>query len=136
LFNDHCDECIEVSKAFGGRRWPDIALGDLLASETALLTAAAWRYYLPAVICLCVRDPDAADIRCEYLVYQLEPPEPGKDDVWFEERRGGFTEAQRQAIVGYLSWYRAREEAQYANLEMDVPQHVYRALAHWTTAPG
>ncbi len=124
LFNDHCDECIEVSKAFGGRPWPDISLGDLLASETALLTAVAWRYYLPAVICLCVRDPDAAGIRCEYLVYQLEPPEPGKDDVWFEERRGGFTEAQRQAIVGYLSWYRVREEGEYANLEMSLAHHI------------
>ena len=42
LFNDHCDECLDVSKAFGARPWPEISLQDLLAGgETALLTAAA-----------------------------------------------------------------------------------------------
>ena len=48
LFNDHCCECVEVSAAYGGKRWMDISLEDILAGrETALLTAAAWRYYLP-----------------------------------------------------------------------------------------
>ena len=48
LFNDHCCECFEVSAAYGGKRWMDICLDDILAGrETALLTAAAWRYYLP-----------------------------------------------------------------------------------------
>ena len=44
LFNDHCCECVEVSAAYGGKRWMDISLEDILAGrETALLTAAAWR---------------------------------------------------------------------------------------------
>src|SRR5207344_3154459 len=76
LFKDHCDECVEVSNAFGGRAWPQISLQDLLAGgETSLLTATAWRYYLPAVIYWCVRDREAVDVIADNLVYQLEPPE-------------------------------------------------------------
>lgn len=132
LFNDHCDECAEVSNAFRGRPWPEISLPDLLAGgETALLTAAAWRYYLPAVIYWCVRDPEAVDVIADNLVYQLEPPEHGKTDEWFEERKSGFTDSQREAILGYLSCYRARQETEYAELDMEPPPHVYRALEYW-----
>ncbi len=72
LFNDHCCECVEVSAAYGGKRWMDISLEDILAGrETALLTAAAWRYYLPALMIWCMRAPDAVDVvqdnRCTSL---------------------------------------------------------------------
>jgi hypothetical protein len=135
LFNNHCDECIEVSNAFGGRPWPEISLSDLLAGgETALLTPAAWRYYVPVMITWCVREPEAVGVIGDNLVYQLEPPEPGMQDEWFEERRDGFSEGQRQTFVAYLDWYRERQEAEYVALEMEPPRHVYRALTHWTAA--
>lgn len=134
LFKDHCQECIAVSNAFGARPWPDITLQALLVGgETALLTARAWRYYLPSVITWCVREPEAVDVICDNLVYQLEPPEPGKEDVWFAERKGGFAEEQRVAIVAFLQWYRQRLEAEYCALEMEPPRHVYRALQYWTS---
>ena len=39
----------------------DISLEDILAGrETALLTAAAWRYYLPALMTWCIRAPQWA----------------------------------------------------------------------------
>ena len=50
LFKNHCDECIDVSNAFGARPWTAVPLQDIVGKETALLTAAAWRYYLPAMI--------------------------------------------------------------------------------------
>jgi hypothetical protein len=131
LMKYHCPECIDVSNAYGARPWPEISLDVVANNETALLTAAAWRYYLPAVITWCVRDPEVADVRCEYLVYQLEPPQPPKSDEWFAERIGGFSEEQRRVIVAYLDWYREREEAEYSLLEMPTPVHVYRALAFW-----
>jgi hypothetical protein len=71
------------------------------------------------------------DVLPEFLVYQLEPPQPPETDEWFLERRGGFSQAQREAIVAYLDWYREREEAEYSELEMGPPSHVYRALDYW-----
>lgn len=133
LFNNHCPECVEVSQAFGGRPWPDVSLQDLLAGgETALLTPAAWRYYLPAVIVWCVREPDVVDVIGDNLVYQLEPPEPGKTDAWFDERKDGFTAQQEAALVAYLSWYRERQEAECSGFQGEPPRHVYRALSYWT----
>jgi hypothetical protein len=135
LLNPHCDECVETSEAFGGRPWPDITLDNLLAGrETALLTPTAWRYYLPAVISWCVREPEAVDVIQDNLVYQLEPPEPTDKaslQEWFDERKEGFTSDQRRAIVTYLHWYRVRQEAEYAELDMEPPTHVYRALDYW-----
>ena len=135
LLNTHCCECVEVSQAFGARPWRSIGLEDLLAgAETALLTPAAWRYYLPAVITWCVRAPESVDVIQDNLVYQLEPPAASAGEPlrqWFEERAPGFTNAQRDVIVAYLNWYRERQEAEYADLAMEPPRHVHRALDHW-----
>ena len=105
---------------------------DIVGHETAVLTAAAWRYYLPAMISWCVSEPDELDVLPEFLVSQLEPPEPGKDSSWFDKRKDGFSEAQRSVIVAYLEWYRQREEAEYAALDMEVSPGVYRALEYWS----
>ena len=131
LFNHHCCECIEVSAAYAGKQWMDISLEDVLAGrETALLTAAAWRYYLPALMIWCIRAPDAVDVIQDNLVYQLEPPAQGRGvPEWFEERAIGFSEEQRAAIVAYLHWYREREETHWDGAEP--PRHVYNALAYW-----
>jgi len=131
LSNDHCEECADVSKAFGARAWTDVALGDLVQKETALLTATAWRYYLPAIITLCVQNPEALDLLPEFTVYQLEPPKAGEEDAWFSERSGGFSKAQREVIIDYLDWYREREESEGAGWQGEPPQNVYRALKYW-----
>jgi hypothetical protein len=109
----------------------DISLDDILAGrETALLTAAAWRYYVPALMIWCIRAPETVDVIQDNLVYQLEPPAEGRGvPEWFEERAIGFSEAQRAAIVAYLDWYREHEEAQWA--EVAPPRHVYNALTYW-----
>ena len=133
LFNRHCCECAEVSDAFAGRPWTEITLQHLLEGrETALLTAAAWRYYLPAMMIWCVREPEAVDVIQDNLVYQLEPP--GDDSgvpEWFNERATGFSDEQRAAIAAYLDWYRERDEARWAGAKQ--PPNAARALAHWTT---
>lgn len=136
LFNGHCCECVEVSEAFGYKPWPAITLDELRAGrETALLTATAWRYYLPAVIAWCIREPNVVDVIEDNLVYQLEPPEPSDDPPlheWFWQRAVGFSEGQRLVILDYLNWYRQRLEADWRPFKAKPPQHVYRALAHWT----
>jgi hypothetical protein len=136
LFNGHCCECVEVSDAFGYKAWAAVSLDELRAGgETALLSPTAWRYYLPAVMTWCVRAPDEVEVIQDNLVYQLEPPSPADDpglQQWFFERMKGFSLLQRQAILGYLDWYRERQEAEYARLAMEPPGNVYRALEYWT----
>ena len=131
LFNRHCCECVDVSTAYAGKHWTDISLDDVLAGrETALLTAIAWRYYLPAVMIWCIRAPDSVDVIQDNLVYQLEPPTEVRGvPEWFKERATGFTEEQRAAIVVYLHWYRERLEAQWQGAEP--PRHVDNALTCW-----
>ena len=132
LRNDHCCECAETADAYGGLPWTEISLPDVLRGrETALLSAAAWRYYLPALMIWCIRAPDVVDVIQDNLVYQLEPPAAGRGvPEWFAERSPGFSDAQRAAIVAYLDWYREREEAVWP--AGDGPRHVYNALEYWS----
>src|SRR5258708_36756082 len=96
LFNNHCDECVEVSNAFGGRPWSEISLFDLLAGgETALLTPAAWRYYLPVMLPWGVREPEAVGGIGHDLWYPLEPPEPGRQDERVVGSPGGLCRRDR-----------------------------------------
>jgi hypothetical protein len=133
LSNDHCCECAEVAAAYAGKRWTEISLDDVLAGrETALLSAAAWRYYLPAVMIWCIRAPDVVDVIQDNLVYQLEPPADGRGvPQWFEERARGFCREQREAIAAYLHWYRDRDADRWAGAEP--PRHADHALAYWET---
>lgn len=134
LFNNHCCECAEVSACYAGKRWTEIALQDVLAGrETSLLSPAAWRYYLPAVMIWCIRAPDTVDVIQDNLVYQLEPPDDQRGvPEWFNERARGFSREQRSAIVAYLDWYRERDEARWPGTEP--PRHVYDALTYWAAA--
>ena len=134
LHNDHCCECAETSEAYGALPWPEIRLEHLLAGrETSLLTVAAWRYYLPAMMTWCLRQPVEADVLVDYVAWQLTPPagERGVPD-WFAPRAVGFTSAQRAAIVAYLEWYRAHEAALWAPSAS--PNDVGGAIAWWSGA--
>jgi hypothetical protein len=139
LFNGHCCECAEVSDAYGYKPWPDVSLDEVRAgAETALLTPAAWRYYLPAVITWCMRAPEAVDVIQDNLVYQLAPREATDEQSlhqWFRQRMSDFTDEQRGAIVAYLHWYRERPGVEDRRLAVNSTQPVDRALAYWTQAP-
>ena len=132
LLNQHCCECAETSAAYAGKTWQDISLDDLLAGrETALLSPAAWRYYLPAMMIWCIRAPEVVDVIQDNLVFQLEPPAEGRGvPEWFAERATGFSEEQRVAITAFLHCYREIEEARWEGTEP--PRHVYNALRYWT----
>ena len=138
LLNDHCWECIEVSAVYDGKRWTDVSLEDVLRGrETSLLTASAWRYYLPAFLIWTIRAPEAVDVLQDNLVYQLEPPADGRGvPEWFAERCAGFSAEQRLAIVAYLEWYRERDAAMWQRLGGEPPRHVYNALAYWSAEPA
>ena len=131
LFNDHCCECAEVSESYAGKTWKEITLEDVLGGrETALLNAAAWRYYLPALMIWCIRAPDTVDVIHDNLVFQLEPPDAQRGvAAWFDERAHGFSRAQRSAISAYLEWSLDYCEEQWPGGEPS--RHARNALAYW-----
>jgi hypothetical protein len=138
LINEHCDECFETSEAFAGKTWNEITLDDVLRGrETALLTAAAWRYYLPAVIRWCLRDREAVDVIADNVVNQLAPPDPEQfsgQRAYFEERATGFDDRQRAVIVAFLERYQEADAAAWrgtATTSVYAPL-VERALAFWS----
>jgi len=106
LYNTHCIECREVSDFFAVRPWQAVAVLTGRIIGTPLLTAEAWRYYLPAILIWCVRDTAAADVLVENTVSQLTPPADG-ESRWFTPRCQGFNVLQCNAIVAFLDWYRA-----------------------------
>jgi hypothetical protein len=127
-------ECAEVSASYAGRRWTEIALADVLAGrETSILSPAAWRYSLPALMIWCIRAPETVDVIQDNLVYQLEPPDDSRGvPEWCNDRARGFSREQRSAIVADLDWYRERDEARCDGTEP--PRHVYNALTYWAAA--
>jgi hypothetical protein len=132
LINNHCCECADVSAAFAGKRWTDVTLDDVMRGrEIALLTAAAWRYYLPAFLIWTIREPKTVDVLQDNLEFQLAPPVAGHGvPEWFEQRAPGFSAPQRDAIAAFLDWSRERGEAAYSPGTM--PPHVYNALRYWS----
>ena len=132
LINNHCCECADVSAAFAGKRWTEVTLDDVMRGrEIALLTAAAWRYYLPAFLIWTIREPKIVDVLQDNLEFQLAPPVDGHGvPEWFAQRAPGFSTEQRSAIAAFLDWSRERAEEVWP--PGTVPPHVYNALKFWS----
>ena len=130
LANHHCCRMRRGLRRLRRQAWMDIALDDVLAGrETALLSVAAWRYHLPAVMIWCIRAPEAVDVIQDNLVYQLEPPADGGGVPVVRRARAWILRRAAAAIAAYLHWYREREETQWAGAAP--PRHVHNALAYW-----
>lgn len=130
LYNGHCEECIEVSEAFGGRPWQDVPLDDVLYQETAFLTAAAWRYYLPAVMIWCLTQPEKVDLMLDNIVSQLTPS--ASIPEFTKERAVGFSRAQRSAIVAFLKWHQARLVEQAREHGYSASDETSQAISFWS----
>jgi hypothetical protein len=110
LMNSHCEECVETSWAFSKKRWDELADDVGSYQETALLTAEAWRYYLPTIMIWCLRDTEIVHALVDNTVYQLTPPSAPEKER-FVQRNHGFTDRQRKTIVAFLEWCRAQWSA-------------------------
>src|SRR5579871_1587416 len=72
--NDHCPECAQTSARFVGKRWSDLAAEDLEGNPApGCLTAAGFRYYLPAMMLLSLEHPRRLDCLPDGLVGELSP---------------------------------------------------------------
>lgn len=139
--NDHCEECIEVSGALAGKRWDEVTTADLrrVHDGLPLLTEAALRYYLPAVLRRCIGEPLALDIMPMSTVSALSPPNGRPDDklAYVADHLDG---PQVRALLAFLTLCDAREKAEQFGAEsidaealecMPSSRPVGRAIAYW-----
>jgi hypothetical protein len=138
--NDHCPECAETNAVFTGKRWEDIAVADLAGNPAvSLLTAIAFRYYLPALMLRCIEAAVKLDCLPASVVGMLSPPN-GKPDARLADLLGGFDQAQVGAVRAFLHVFEAREKMdRYPPEAFDtVPaSRVFtRALAFWSDPRG
>ncbi|HZH14959.1 MAG TPA: DUF6714 family protein [Archangium sp.] len=137
--NDHCSECQETVGRFAGKRWPEISVADLSGNPgPSLLTAAGFRYYLPAMM---LRSMEARrDLDCfpESVIGELSPP-GGKPSAHGKDRLSDFSTQQIQAILAFLMFLEASEKVDGAGTDWpeeaiaSVPtsRPLARALQYW-----
>jgi hypothetical protein len=140
LENPHCPECSEVAARFSGKRWVDMTVADLAGNPpVTLLTASAFRYYLPALMLRCVEAPGALDCLPEAVMSMLSPPN-GKPGAILAELRQRLDEAQRIAVCAFLAVLEAREKMDRYPPEAfesaPASKPLARAISYWSRREG
>jgi hypothetical protein len=129
--NDHCPECSATAAKLAGNPWPQLTKAHL-AHDTSphLLTAAAFRYYLPAMMLRSLEDTRELDDFRNALVGALSPS-GGKPSEHDRPKLTGYTGAQVHAVLCFLRCYEASEAM---DGERDkVRQRVSaRAIKYWS----
>jgi hypothetical protein len=136
--NEHCPECLETSARFAGERWEDITVATLLRAprpSVSLLTPAAFRYYLPALMLGCIEAPLELDVMPDEVIGSLSPPN-ARATGWMDERLRDFTPAQAAAILSFLLVFEMREKIENAPSEetlewAPVRKPLARAIRFW-----
>lgn len=106
-FPDCCGECNRTHALFQGKQWRELAqsgepLLDGVYGGLPLLTAPAWRYYLPAYLLRSLSGGDDAEDCLTTALYSLapSPPEPGRRH-FDTERYRGQNAAQQNCLAAY-----------------------------------
>jgi uncharacterized protein DUF6714 len=136
--NDHCPECRETSAYFAGQRWEEITVATLVLAKpsVALLTPAAFRYYLPALMLRCIEARLELDVLPESVIGNISPPN-AKATGFADERLRDFTAAQVTAVLAFLRVFEMREKIDSGASEEALeftPVHrpLARAIRYWT----
>jgi hypothetical protein len=107
------------------------------------LTAAAFVYFLPAMMVSVISGADELDCFPDALVRMLSPPR-GRMDEFHAERLSSVTASQAEAILAFLQLHAARERASWMQADwpsdaadaMPVDKVLVRAIEYWTTRCG
>lgn len=135
--DNHCPECRETAMRFAGRPWDQISVATLLnpRPEISLLTPAAFRYYVPALMLACIEAPRELDVVPDSLIANLSPPNAKATGDTAE--RLNFTPDQARAIVAFLRVFELRQRLE-SGLPEDmlefapVTRPLARAIRYWT----
>jgi hypothetical protein len=133
--NDHCPECRELATRFSVRPWPELTLGELSGNPSpSLLTVAAFRYYLPAMMLRSMERRRELDCFPMSLVSELSPT-GGNPSEHGRERLGGFTVSQSHAILAFLRHYEESESEELLD-DNSGRRVVARAIKYWSGLAG
>ena len=133
--NDHCPECRELAARFSGRPWPELTLADLSGNPSpSLLTTAAFRYYLPAMMLRSMEGRRELDCLPRSLVSELSPAggEPSENS---RDRLTGFTGSQVLAILAFLRHVEASESEEVLG-DKSGRRVTARAIKYWSGLAG
>jgi hypothetical protein len=132
--SDHCPECRELAARFSVRPWPELGEAELKGNPSpSLLTAAAFRYYLPAMMLRSIEAPRELDSFPASLVSELSPA-GGKPSEHARDRLSGFNRSQALAILAFLRHYEASEADDL--LTTGARRVVARAIKYWSGVTG
>ena len=128
--NDHCPECRGVAERFSVRPWPELRRADLMGNPSpSLLTSAAFRYYLPAMMLRSMEGRRELDCFPGSLVGALSPA-GGKPSEHSRDKLSGFSRGQVQAILAFLRYYEATEAEELVT--EGAGRVVARAIKYWS----
>jgi hypothetical protein len=134
--SEHCPECHETNALLAGKRWQDIAAAVPPTFSVQLLTVAAFRCYLPALMTACMEARDELAEVADFVVASLSPnnPENWKPDERVRELLRTYDRDQLEAICAFLGVMEARERCQYGPdvyAFVLVSKPLARAIAFW-----
>jgi Family of unknown function (DUF6714) len=121
----------QIATDFAGRDWRELGV-EVARGEPEglfLMSPLAFRFYLPAYALAAVADPFGSDLVPAAVVQSLTPP-PDSDDAarWFEERVGGLSAEQVDAMRDVLKFI--------GRSGLFLEREAQRALEYWDSRPG
>jgi hypothetical protein len=98
-----CEECAWEVRNLRGKSWKELTLDDI-GEEGARMSERAFRYYLPALLCLAVQHPDSwtgSKIVDRFVVSDQAAP-AAKERLAMLIRQ--FSARERRALVQFFKW--------------------------------
>ena len=130
--NDHCPECREFAERISVRPWPELRQAHLAGNPSpSLLTAAAFRYYLPAMMLCSMESHRELDCFPAALVSELSPA-GGKPSEHRRDKLTRFNVDQVRAIIAFLRHHEATE-AEDLLTDASRRRVVTRAIKYWSS---
>jgi hypothetical protein len=104
--------CETIRDSIVGKDWRKLNIGDVAYKDNLSLymTPAGYRYYLPGLMKLSLKNPEIYDLP-SYIADALTPPKGGRRrEGWLREYKDPFTRDQQDVIRDFLSWVNSRFE--------------------------
>ncbi len=99
-----CEECAWSVRNLRGKSWKQLRVEDI-GGDGGSLSARAFRYYLPGMLCLAVQHPEdlslASEINARLVASDLDPPERVES---VRETVSRLSPRQRRVVVRFLRW--------------------------------
>ena len=117
LRHPDCFDDSDIVPLYAFSSWRDMTDDDVIGNyaATSFLSAAGFRFFIPAYLSYALRNPDSAEACVSTTIWHLDP-------TLYDEKIAAFTRskyklldaAQRAAVIGFLEAMRASDYAEDA----------------------